>query len=51
MTWRMAFAFSRMAVTETLVAGAGVMVGLRVTVCLRLNDWDDIMKVNAHVSV
>lgn len=39
-TWRMAFAFSKIAVTLTWVAGPGVLVvGFDVTVRLRLNDW------------
>lgn len=36
----MAFAFSKIAVTLTWVAGPGVLVvGFDVTVRLRLNDW------------
>lgn len=38
----MALAFSKIAVTLTLVAGTGVMVGFAGTVRLRLNDWKDI---------
>lgn len=38
----MALAFSKIAVTLTLVADTGVMVGFAGTVRLRLNDWKDI---------
>lgn len=47
----MAFAFSKIAVTLTCVAGPGVLVGaFAVTVRLRLNDWKDITTDLAQVN-
>lgn len=37
-TWRMAFAFSKIAVTLTLAVGPDLTVGFSVAVGLRLND-------------
>lgn len=46
----MALAFSKIAVTLTLVAGTGVMIGFAGTVRLRLNDWKDITTNKQRVS-
>lgn len=49
-TCRMALAFSKIATTLMFVAGAGMKLGLPVTVRLRLNDWRVPQKQNTNNS-
>jgi hypothetical protein len=49
-TWRIAFAFSKIAVTFTLVVGPAVLVGFVDIVLLRLNDWDYIERARVSES-
>lgn len=39
-TWRIAFAFSKIAVTDTFAGAPRATLGRSVTVGLRLNDWN-----------
>ena len=43
-TWRIAFAFSKIALTLKLAVGPEAVVDLAVTVGLRLNDWNKIKR-------